>query len=588
MKLYSEQIKKLIAKYKWNSLFFMYFKRFAVIIIIPVMLLNTIIYLLYSKNTANYIENSVKKDFLVQTNAINTSLSETISAVETIIIDKWVQQFVYASVLEHDNKYVHDAILNANVLMANLIKTSKTIGSVHIYSAINRYVASTKESNYIENLPLMDIVAVMPENGVSSYKCVADEAEPGVIHILRSVYTNKSLRYIVIITINQDVVIQNSKSDYMSELFLTYEGEKIYDFERTCTQEHRESIIKSAKTQNDTLISNVLGDNDVVLGTPLEINNLNVIAAYSMEGFASSVASVLSILLLCIFLAILIPVFLSIYLSLQYYKSISNIVIQLHEDLITPNGISAPDELSFISSKITKMTDKIKDMELSLTDRLVALKKSQISVLQSQINPHFIFNTLNSINLYVINKLGGVYEPSIMISNLSDILTEIMTPQKYITTVANEIEYVKKYLTIEQIRQINSFDVVWEVDDSLKDCKTVKMILQPVIENALVHGIYEIEDGRRGELKISVYQRDKDIVFCITDNGKGFDTRQLIRLKENLAMQHIPDSKHIGLANIHIRIRTVYGDGYGCEIESVPGCTRVYISIPKNYSAEEL
>lgn len=170
-------------------------------------------------------------------------------------------------------------------------------------------------------------------------------------------------------------------------------------------------------------------------------------------------------------------------------------------------------------------------------------------------------------------------DASRVIRLLSDLLSVSLDTKTTIVTVAEEISYTKKYLEIESIKRRNSFDIVWDMDESLYDLKIIKFILQPIVENAIEHGIKFLLD-KRGKIEISGHINNDAIVFEVKDNGPGISPQQLEHIIDLMNSEDIQENKNIGLSNVHRRIKLIYGEKYGVNIESSSEGTVVFITIP--------
>ena len=203
-------------------------------------------------------------------------------------------------------------------------------------------------------------------------------------------------------------------------------------------------------------------------------------------------------------------------------------------------------------------------------------RKSELDALQSQINPHFLYNTLESITWMIE---GERYEDAVfMISQLASLFRISLSKGKTIIRVEDEIKHAQNYMNIQKIRYKNRFQVDFQIADEIKDCCTVKLIVQPLLENAIYYGVEGMDD--EGEIHVTGYRDGDDICIEVQDNGLGMPEEMVEKLlTEN---EHVP--KHgsgVGVINVHNRIRIRFGEQYGLEIESEPDeGTTVRIRIP--------
>lgn len=227
------------------------------------------------------------------------------------------------------------------------------------------------------------------------------------------------------------------------------------------------------------------------------------------------------------------------------------------------------DEMSVLSRKINSMVSEIERLmeNQKLDDK--RKRELELQMLQSQINPHFLFNTLNTLRwLAVINQVPVLNNG---ISSLSELLRSTILDNDEEITIEQELQNLAHYFEIQKIRYADRFQVKYEIDDELLSFLIPKLILQPVAENAIIHGISE--HGKSIDIIIKVQQLDNQLHIEITDNGKGFDT--IVNLNSN----HTNKLSGIGVKNVNERIKLHYGAQYGLFISSVVGegtsCTMI-------------
>mgnify|MGYP004621075831 CR=1 FL=1 len=579
----TDSIKTIISKYKWNSMFYKYFTKFAIIILIPFIILNTIVYLLFKSNSDMLLKHNIANDYASLLSTIDNSFTVADSMFEQLDNHPAFNYFVFSKTLDFSSPECVETLKNLSSSMSNPIFAQSNIESVTVYSYINNYIFSTQggcipledfnDKSLVYNI--MDIISEYPD-----FMAIYPDSNRNYINIVRSVSGTLMPVSIFIEKLHVSSIINAQNSNIFDTIYITYDGNIIY-----CNKDNYDSVdlikkYSNAKTYEKGLTNFSAFGKPVLKSELTRYFGINLVAAFDVKTYNRMPNETILILILCILLAIVIPVIISFYLSYQYYTSISKIILQLQKDVSYGDSANT-DEINYIISNISYMSTKLKDVENDLTDKLVTLKKAQLSILQNQINPHFVFNTLNSINLYLQSFLDEDSPAVVMVSSLSDMMSNLFTINDYTTTLGREVEYTKKYITIELIKHLDRFDVEWDIPHELYSCQTVKMILQPIIENALDYGIYPLLKIRRGFLKISAHPEKKHIVITVHDNGKGFPPDKINELNDNFQKSILPASKHIGLLNINLRIKTLYGEDYGLFVASHPGDTNVYVKIPK-------
>lgn len=231
----------------------------------------------------------------------------------------------------------------------------------------------------------------------------------------------------------------------------------------------------------------------------------------------------------------------------------------------------ATDEFAFFYSKLEQMSNALGNLIHENYEVKLMQKDTEIKALNAQLNPHFIYNTLNIINWTCLE--GDMEATSQMLVNLSRMLHYTSHHTDLYETLRNDIEWLERYLYIMQIRFADKFDVVFDIPDELMQMKVPKLFLQPFVENVLVHGFAEMQE--KGLLEIHAEYEDDAVAFYVEDNGCGMTEEKIEKI-----LNGDPDS--IGIANVNQRIKILYGAEYGAEYHSQMGeGTSVKIKIPK-------
>lgn len=233
------------------------------------------------------------------------------------------------------------------------------------------------------------------------------------------------------------------------------------------------------------------------------------------------------------------------------------------------------DEVKKLTRSFNVMIERIRGLMAQIITEQEAKRKNELKALQAQINPHFLYNTLDSIIWMNENKNHkGV---SSMTAALAKLFRISISRGSEVISLSDEVEHAISYLTIQKMRYKNKFKYTIDLPDNLKEYQTLKLLLQPIIENAIYHGINNIPD--EGLIDISVYREDNSIVYKVQDNGYGIEEKKLKNIFSNESK-----SKHssgVGLKNVNERVILYYGDEYGITIESEPEVgTTVFIKIP--------
>lgn len=229
--------------------------------------------------------------------------------------------------------------------------------------------------------------------------------------------------------------------------------------------------------------------------------------------------------------------------------------------------IQGSDEIAELSRAFYEMAAEM-DILVNRTLRLtISERNAQIRALQSQISPHFLYNALDSINWNLLKK--GDYEDSGLLVALSDILRYSINDSKEMVTLEEEFQQVENYLRIQTARFPDRFVYKIRLDPEICEEQVPRMILQPVVENAVTHGL---ENQKNGILELCASAFPWGIEITVRDNGSGICPERVAQLQRQIQQGgQIADAQdfHLGMANVHNRLRYRYGEGSGLSIESV-------------------
>ncbi|MDD6010926.1 MAG: sensor histidine kinase [Lachnospiraceae bacterium] len=234
-------------------------------------------------------------------------------------------------------------------------------------------------------------------------------------------------------------------------------------------------------------------------------------------------------------------------------------------------------EIRHLSTTIKSMVVKMRKLMDDWLKEQEEKTKSELDALQSQINPHFLYNTLDSVVWMIESER---YKEAIaMITSLASLFRISLSKGNTIITLKDELTHAANYLSIQKVRFKNKFDTRFEIDPAIEDCMTIKLIIQPLIENAIYYGVNPMNED--GLITIRGYERDGDIFIEVIDNGMGMPAEVVDRL---LTQKKTTNSKGsgIGLWNVNQRIKLYFKGDYGLSIVSEPDeGTTVTIHLPR-------
>lgn len=282
---------------------------------------------------------------------------------------------------------------------------------------------------------------------------------------------------------------------------------------------------------------------------------------------------------------LVLVVLLSYYIPLSITRPIrklSEVTDQVAKgNLTVRSDVKTGMEVSTLSNSLNTMIDKINELLEQITKEQVRLRKAEFELLQSQINPHFLYNTLDAI--IWLAEAGEQKKVVSMVGNLSEFFRTSLNQGKDIISIREEIQHVRSYLEIQQVRYQDILKYEIQVPKELNKYMIPKITIQPLVENALYHGI----KNKRGPGRITVGAKREEeyFVIFIEDNGIGINKERLEQVRNKILYKTSAGNDIYGLYNVNERIRLNFGEKYGISIESIYG-EKTTVSIILPYTRE--
>lgn len=280
--------------------------------------------------------------------------------------------------------------------------------------------------------------------------------------------------------------------------------------------------------------------------------------------------------LICFLLSILLSFIISRSISQPLKNMVRTMQLVKNGDLTVVIEDKSQDELSEVANGFDEMLKEIRYLLETTKIQEKEKRKAELLALQAQINPHFISNTLNSIKWMA--SIQGAENIEKLIYSLIQMLNASIGKNDKSITLEEELEYLKSYIVIQEFRYYDKFKVKFDIDDETLHFKLLRFLLQPILENAIIHGIEPLEG--QGFILIKAFRDGNDFKITVTDNGVGFSQK---RINEVLQEQTKKSDSFcgIGISNVNDRIKMVYGDRYGVMIQSFENIyTTVEITLP--------
>ena len=288
------------------------------------------------------------------------------------------------------------------------------------------------------------------------------------------------------------------------------------------------------------------------------------------------IRGILMLIWVLIVLCLLFVVLVSFFLSVGIVRPLESLTAQMKQVeqgvLVSHADYDSLDEIGSLTKAFNHMVRRLNGLIDQLIQEKVLQKEYEMRALQAQINPHFLYNSLSLINSKAI--LADQQEISQMAQFLSTFYRTTLNKGKNITFVRDELENVRSYVSIQLLMHDRSFEVVYEIDERILNHSMPNLLLQPLVENAIQHGLDQLESGSRGLLRIEGTLEVDSILFRVSDNGPGIP-------KEKAAtILRISDGPGYGVSNVHQRVQLLFGADYGLSYESSTSGTTASLRLP--------
>lgn len=245
--------------------------------------------------------------------------------------------------------------------------------------------------------------------------------------------------------------------------------------------------------------------------------------------------------------------------------------------------IGGSSEIRHLGHSIQHSYEQIDQLMTEIVREQNERRRSELDALQSQINPHFLYNALESITWMIEGERND--EAVFMISQLAKLFRISLSKGRTVISIKDELQHAQSYMNIQKIRYKNSFSVTFDVDEELTSYCIVKLVLQPILENAINYGVSAMDDC--GEIMVTGRKEGDDIILAVSDNGIGMskEEAELVLTDSNRVHKH---GSGVGLVNVNNRLQILFGKGYGLRVESEPDeGTTVSLCIPAVPYTEE-
>lgn len=416
------------------------------------------------------------------------------------------------------------------------------------------------------------------------------------ITIARAIRYNREPIGVVMIDLNYQIIQSNydirpSNDSYFYVLDST--GEFVYSSadksmeaagEAQKLTAHLQKYINTSQVQEET----IGGEKQLVVSSASDFTGwttVGIIPEHTLLKDSTALRSQILHLVLLVYMAvILVSIAVSSHIT-KNLRRLRNTMERVQEDsFIAATHITSEDEVGQLSQVFQSMLRRLRESMNEIKHRERLKREAELTALQAQIRPHFLYNSLNTIKYMAgLNHASNIEEVS---SSLIELLRGVLGNTKEFISLKEELHYVQSYVNIQKYKYADRFSIHYQVSPELLDTQVLKLILQPLVENAVTHGVGSIHE--KGMITLKAYMENGLLKLEVTDNGGGMSAEQIERVLKTESVHEKPfRSGGMGICNVNERIRMVYGPEYGIQIFSRPGAfTTVEITIPVQRGGE--
>ena len=578
----------VLKKYRFNSVLFRNFMIAIFLMMIPLL----IVILATKKQMNNIVMQEIRT-------ANEQSLEQTANTLD-FVVD---QMFSFAYYLS-ENRTFHYMMLyegkeleeEYRELFGEKIRfyqqTTEYIDSVYIYLEEQDMVFINEPTGYIGTVSLEKLE---DQNWLEAYSNLQDEwfvletranndFYPYYMSMIYPITADKNnIRGCIVVNANIKKigrVLGDTNSAEKLFFMIDEEGCILYTNRMAFMEKQRSTEELPFLLNNTTEFSSVhIGDTEYLLSAmDGSLGGWRYVLCVSVTEYKNKIDEMNSMIVKIVLLTVIAGLAASYFLAIHSYRPIRHLLEELDKPIVFQEAVlenSQSDEseemlykneLQYITQMVKKTRVRNNRLQMESEEWMMKLKNAQLLALQSQMDPHYLYNTLDIINWDAIEQLGYDNSVSNMISALAKFLRISLQRSSYLITVREEIEHAQCYAQILGKRYSEDIKIEWNMQEDVLNYKTIRLSIQPLIENAVNHGLrYK---RYRGKIIITGMITGDYLCISVEDDGKGMDESLCKELNYELTENYATDSDHVGIRNVNQRIKILCGDDYGIVVSA--------------------
>ncbi|WFR58041.1 sensor histidine kinase [Anaerocolumna sp. AGMB13025] len=451
--------------------------------------------------------------------------------------------------------------------LSGLISNEEYVKYISIITDKNGIFTSDGTSLYLKDIDKRWYQETVKENKLKVY-VLNDDNEKGIV-LCRPILYKQKCYGVVIVWMDYDSIIDIYDTEVLKDVdffIFSTEGNLFYQKNAALLNPDNEKEVSALYHNNQTIIN--LKGRDYYY---LEYKSSDIgktISLIPIDRLTKDANKLRIIFAVIMVLSILVIFVISKFLSAEICKDIQllhNSMKKVEEgDLTIRAVVQSEDEIGKVTNRFNQMMDQINMLIKEVQEKEEGKREAQLNALEAQIQPHFLYNTLASIqHVAHMRQETEIEEVS---SALSELLRSVLNNRNEYVTLWEEYEYIENFIKIENFKFRNQFEILWDVEEEIWLYHLPKLIIQPIVENSIIHGIVDMEKG--GVINIKAYREEEFVIIQVIDNGKGISKETIEKLEKEIQRHDKLGFRQVGIANVFNRIRLLYGEKYGGSIYS--------------------
>lgn len=555
---------------------------YILIIVIPLIMVAAIT----GNITSRYINEEVKKTTFQTLNQANKNISKMLENMKNAILYVSMNKELQYNLSRNGGETPFQINREVTAIRNSILYPgifNENYSSVEIFALHKNQYPMRLEQNDVMSSKVVEnkewYKKTIQQNG-RLYWYINDDFGKQMISVSRLVFDIKNFaKPIAVISVDMDMskvasVVSDIHLGKTGKVYLVDDkGKLIYSEDKSFLYRYTTKLYNSSAGSDFVTIN---GNKIMVIYNTLPQNGWKLVGMVSMAELNEKAEMIRNFIYLTALLSLVIAALISLYFSYSISQPIIKLATKMKKVEKGNFNISVEEnwggEIGVLYSSFNYMIKRINELMHEVYLSKIKEKDAELKALQAQINPHFLYNTLDTVNWLAVKH--NVPEISKIVNSLASILRYSINKGNDVTTVENELKHVESYITIQKIRFKDKFEVSFNIDKRILHYKTIKLILQPLVENAIIHGI-ETYEGK-GKILINGYLDDGKIVFEVINNGNPIDLDLVNKLLDSPA----DDKDSYGIQNVNERIKLYYGEEYGLYYQVIDSNTVARIVIP--------